>query len=202
MRGKETASTALMPKSITLTIVVNTAEFHRAFGLSARRGTDVERLTARALGVMLVSVAVLTLTERWLYAGRLRDSRFIRSHAVQRRFKEVILVAGGIVIGLAVGLTSVGSGALLMAILLLVSELDLLVLIGTDLLHATILLSAAGAAHWWNGNVELGLVGGLLLGSLPGVWVGSRLSPHVPRGPLRAALAVILAATGVKLVLG
>ena len=165
------------------------------------QGVDVEHLTTRTLGIMLVTVAVLTFVEPWLYAGRLRDSRLIRSHAIQRRFKEPILIAGWLVIGAAVGLTSVGSGAILMAILLLVSELDLLVLIGTDIVHATILLAAAGLAHWVQGNVELPLVLALLVGSVPGVWLGSRLAPSAPRGVLRAALAVILAATGAKLAL-
>jgi uncharacterized membrane protein YfcA len=145
---------------------------------------------------------VQTLTERWLYAGRLRDSPIDHSPVLQKRFKEPILVAGGIVIGVAVGLTSVGSGAILMAILLLVSELDLLVLIGTDIVHATILLAAAGLTHWVRGNVEPMLVLGLVAGSIPGVWVGSRLSQVIPREPMRAALAVILGATGAKLALG
>jgi uncharacterized membrane protein YfcA len=168
----------------------------------ARLGLDVERLTTRALGIMLVAIAALTLTEPWLYAGRLRDSRVIRSHAVQRRFKEPILIVGGIFIGVGVGLTSVGSGALLMAILLLVSELDLLVLIGTDIVHATVLLGAAGAAHWAKGNVEWPLVLGLLVGSVPGVWVGSRLALVVPRAPLRAGMAVILGGIGLTLMHG
>lgn len=162
-------------------------------------GLNVELLTSRALGVMLVAVAVLTLTERYLYSGRLRDSSLIRSHAVQKRFKEPILIVGGCFIGLGVGLTSVGSGSILMAILLLVSELDLLVLIGTDIVHATILLGAAGAAHWAQGNVEPALVLTLLAGSVPGAWLGSRLSQVVPRAPLRIALAIILGATGLKL---
>lgn len=168
----------------------------------AHRGLDVERFTAGALGVMLIVIALLTLSERWLYGDRLRNSRLIRSHAVQRRYKEVILVVGGLVIGAGVGLTSVGSGSVLMAILLLVSELDLLVLIGTDIVHATVLLAAAGAAHWMRGNVEPRLVLGLLAGSVPGVWLGSRLSQVVPSAPLRATLAAILGATGLKLVLG
>jgi uncharacterized membrane protein YfcA len=164
-------------------------------------GVDVERMTTRSLGVMLVGVAVLTLAEPFIWAGRLRDSRLIRGHTVQVRFKEPILVVGGFFIGAGVGLTSVGSGSILMAILLLVSELDLLVLIGTDIVHATILLGAAGATHWVQGNVEPRLVLALLVGSVPGVWAGSRLSQVVPRGPLRAGLAVILGATGLKLAL-
>ena len=166
----------------------------------ARSGIDVEHLTTRGLGIMLVAIAVLTLTESRFYAGRLRDSRLIRSYTVQKRYKEPILITGGVFIGAGVGLTSVGSGALLMAILLLVSELDLLVLIGTDIVHSTILLGAAGLAHWVRGNVELRLVVGLLVGSVPGVWLGSRLSQVVPRAPLRTVLALILGAIGAHLV--
>lgn len=163
-------------------------------------GIDLEHVTTRALGAMLFVVAVVTLTEPLLYGGRLRDSRIIRSHAVQSRFKEPILIAGGIVIGAGVGLTSVGSGSLLMAILLLVSELNILVLIGTDIVHAMILIAAAGTAHWIRGNVEFGLVGTLLVGSIPGAWIGSHLSPYVPRSILRMGLAIVLGATGLKLV--
>jgi uncharacterized membrane protein YfcA len=167
----------------------------------AGAGIDLEDVTTRALGVMLVVVACLTLSEPVLYGGRLRDSRFIRSHAVQSRFKEPILIAGGVVIGAGVGLTSVGSGSLLMAILLLVSELDILVLIGTDIVHAMILIGVAGTAHWVRGNVELGLVATLLIGSIPGAWAGSHLSPYVPRSILRMGLAIVLGATGIKLAL-
>ncbi len=166
----------------------------------AASGIDIERLTTRGLGVMLMLVATVTLSERWLYVGRLRDSRLIRSRTVQKRFKEPILVAGGIFIGAGVGLTSVGSGAILMGILLLVSELDLLMLIGTDIVHSTILLGAAGATHWVRGNVEPRLVVGLLIGSVPGVWLGSRLSQITPLGRLRTALAIILGAIGLTLV--
>ncbi len=165
-------------------------------------GVDVEALTAHALGVMLVTVGVISAIEHRFFAGRLRDSTIIRSDAVQRRYKEPILVIGGIFIGLAVGLTSVGSGAVLMAILLLVSELSVLVLIGTDLVHATILLGAAGAAHFVRGNVEVDLVAALLVGSIPGIWIGSRLAQRVPTTPLRYALAALLVVTGIKLVIG
>jgi uncharacterized protein len=167
----------------------------------ADAGIDLEQVTTRALGAMLVVVACLTLTEPLVYGGRLRNSRFIRSHAVKTRFKEPILVVGGIVIGAGVGLTSVGSGSLLMAILLLVSELDILVLIGTDIVHAMILIAAAGTAHWVRGNVEFRLVATLLVGSVPGAWVGSHLSPYVPRSILRMGLALVLGATGLKLVM-
>jgi hypothetical protein len=167
-----------------------------------RRGIDVETLTSDLLGTMLFLVGIISVLENRFFAGRLRDSQLIRSHAVQRRFKEPILVVGGLVIGITVGLTSVGSGAILMAVLLLVSELNVLVLIGTDLVHATILLGAAGAAHLVKGHVELRIVAALLLGSIPGIWVGTRLAQVIPTNPLRYALAVLLILTGLKLLTG
>jgi uncharacterized membrane protein YfcA len=164
------------------------------------KGIDVERMTTRALGAMLGIVGVLTILEHRFFAGRLRDSSIIRSEAVQRRYKEPILVLGGLVIGLCVGMTSVGSGAILMAVLLLVSELGLLVLVGTDLVHATILLAAAGGAHFVRGHVEIPIVISLLAGSLPGIWVGARLAQRVPTTALRYTLSVLLIGTGVKLI--
>ena len=164
------------------------------------KGIDVESMTTRALGAMLGIVGVLTILEHRFFAGRLRDSTIIRSEAVQRRYKEPILILGGLVIGLCVGMTSVGSGAILMAVLLLVSELGLLVLVGTDLVHATILLAAAGGAHFVRGHVEIPIVISLLVGSLPGIWIGARLAQRVPTTALRYTLSVLLIVTGVKLI--
>jgi hypothetical protein len=165
-------------------------------------GLDVQNFTTRALGVMLLLVGLISVLERRFFAGRLRDSRIIRSEAVQRRYKEPILVIGGLLIGIGVGLTSVGSGSMLMAVLLLVSELSVLVLIGTDIVHATILLGAAGGAHLVRGNVDLMMVVALLIGSIPGISLGTRLAQVVPTNPLRYALALLLTATGAKLLLG
>jgi uncharacterized membrane protein YfcA len=164
------------------------------------RGLDVEKMTTQALGVMLIVVGVVSFLEHRFFEGRLRDSEIIRSDAVQRRFKEPILVVGGMVIGLCVGLTSVGSGAILMAVLLLVSELGLLILIGTDLVHATILLAAAGGAHFLRGHVEIPIVISLLIGSLPGIWLGARFAQRIPTTPLRYALSALLIVTGAKLI--
>jgi len=162
-------------------------------------GVDLESLTTRTLGLMLLAVSVVTLAEPFFYNGALRDSRLIRSYAVQKRFKEPILVVGGCLVGIGVGLTSVGSGAVLLAVLLLVSELDLLVVIGTAMAHATILVAAAGVAHWVRGNIQVDLLIPLLAGSLPGVWLGTHLAPRVPRAPLRAGVAILLGLTGARL---
>ena len=165
-------------------------------------GVDPESFVTHLLGIMLLVVGTVNVLEHWFFSGQLRDSRLIRNRHVQKRFKEPILVFGGVLIGLGVGLTSVGSGSVLMAVLLLVSELPILVLIGTDIVHATILLGAAGMAHWVSGNVDWMIVLSLLVGSVPGVYFGSRMAQHVPTGPLRLALALLLVGTGLKLAIG
>jgi uncharacterized membrane protein YfcA len=167
-----------------------------------RQGLDVESLTTNLLGIMLTLAGTISLLERRFFAGKLRDAAWVRHPAVQKSYKEVILIVGGAFIGTAVGLTSVGSGSILMAVLLLVSELNLLTLIGTDLVHATILLGAAGFAHLAKGNVEFDLLGALLMGSIPGIWTGSWLAQKVPTQPLRYALGLLLVVTGIKLLTG
>jgi uncharacterized membrane protein YfcA len=105
-------------------------------------------------------------------------------------------VAIGAVLGLVLGLTSVGSGALIGPALILLFGLAPRRVVGTDVFHAAILLWTAGIAHFASGNVDLALMGTILIGSLPGVWIGTALCPHVPVVALRHGLGVVLAAAG------
>ena len=72
--------------------------------------------------------------------------------------------------------------------------------VGTDVVHAAILLWAAGAAHWVGGNVDLGLAANILVGSIPGVLIGSQLAVRIPTGFLRNALGVVMIASAVVLI--
>jgi uncharacterized protein len=101
-------------------------------------------------------------------------------------------VAIGAVLGLVLGLTSVGSGALIGPALILLFGLAPRRVVGTDVFHAAILLWAAGIAHWVGGNVDLALMGTILLGSIPGVWIGAALVSHVPVAVLRPTLGCVL----------
>ena len=101
-------------------------------------------------------------------------------------------VAVGAVLGLVLGLTSVGSGALIGPALILLFRLTPLRVVGTDVFHAAILLWAAGLAHWVGGNVDFALMGMILLGSLPGVWIGAALVSRVPVAVLRPLLGCVL----------
>jgi uncharacterized membrane protein YfcA len=109
-------------------------------------------------------------------------------------------VAIGLVGGFIVGLTSVGSGTFFGLTMLFVFPLRAHKVVGTDILHAAALLYVAGFGHVVAGNVDMHAVGWLLIGSIPGVLVGSHYSVRLPEGVLRLTLANVLAVSGLKLV--
>jgi uncharacterized membrane protein YfcA len=112
---------------------------------------------------------------------------------------KVIAIAIGASCGFVVGLTSVGSGTFFGLAMLFVYPLTARRIVGTDMLHAALLLWVAGAGHLLHGNVDLHAIAWLLVGSIPGVLAGSHLSIRVPDRALRLAFAFILVLSGVKL---
>jgi hypothetical protein len=111
----------------------------------------------------------------------------------------VIALVLGAAGGFIVGLTSVGSGTFFALVMLLVFPLTAVKIVGTDIFHAAALLWVAGLSHLFHGNVDLGAMGWLLLGSIPGVLIGSQLTVKLPERELRIALATVLLLSGVKL---
>jgi uncharacterized protein len=109
-------------------------------------------------------------------------------------------IAIGAVGGFIVGLTSVGSGTFFGLTMLFVFPLRAHKVVGTDILHAAALLYVAGFGHIIAGNVDMSVVGWLLIGSIPGVLIGSHYSVRIPEAWLRLALADVLAISGLKLV--
>jgi hypothetical protein len=114
--------------------------------------------------------------------------------------QKAIAVVIGATCGFVVGLTSVGSGTFFGLAMLLVYPLTARRIVGTDLLHAALLLWVAGTGHLLHGNVDLHAMGWLLVGSIPGVLIGSQLSIRVPENALRIAFSFVLVLSGVKLV--
>jgi uncharacterized protein len=98
----------------------------------------------------------------------------------------------GLVLGFILGVTSVGSGALIGLALILVFRLIPHRVVGTDVFHAAIVLWAAGLAAFAVGNVDFALMGTILIGSIPGVLIGERLSRRVPAAALRPALGCVM----------
>lgn len=113
-----------------------------------------------------------------------------------------LTVATGVVLGVLVTLSSIGAGALgTLALFLLYPALPTSRLVGTEIAHAVPLTLVAGLGHAGLGNVDFTLLLNLLAGSLPGIWLGSKLTRRLAEGWLRPALAVMLAVIGGKLVL-
>ena len=128
-------------------------------------------------------------------AGRATDAPF---HLARR--DKIAAVIIGATFGLVVGLTSVGSGTFFGLAMLLLYPLSARRIVGTDMLHAALLLWVAGAGHLIHRNVDLHAIGWLLIGSIPAVWIGSHLSVRVPDRALRVAFAFVLVLSGVKIV--
>jgi hypothetical protein len=164
-----------------------------ATSLKHRYGDSVDSLSAQILGAALlfgcVGLMAKTLVRPKKVPGRFKLSRRDRIAAV------VIGLVGGFI----VGLTSVGTGVFFGLTLLVVFPLKAHKVVGTDIFHAAALLYVAGLGHFIAGNVDMGAVGWLLIGSIPGVLIGSQLSLSIPERLLRAALATVLGLAGLRL---
>jgi uncharacterized protein len=169
---------------------VQTAEW-----LQSRYGDGVESTSAKVIGAALILGGLGFLAKTFVNRGVQPDD----APFLLRNRDRVIAVALGGVGGYIVGLTSVGSGTFFALVMLLVFPLTAAKIVGTDIFHAAALLWVAGIAHLIHGNVDLGAMGWLLLGSVPGVLVGSRLTVRLPERSLRVALATVLLASGVRL---
>lgn len=118
------------------------------------------------------------------------------------RTEKLATILTGAVLGVLVTLSSVGAGALgTVALLFLYPRMSTLKIVGTDLAHAIPLTAVAGLGHLSLGNFDLQLLLSLLLGSIPGIWIGSHISAKIPEHYLRPALAVLLLIIGLKFVL-
>jgi uncharacterized membrane protein YfcA len=145
---------------------------------------------------LLFTIAMMLLIVALSILGRamfLRKAIERERHTVDMTIAtRVSAVAIGVVLGFLLGMTSVGSGALIGLALILVFRLTPHRVVGTDVFHAAVLLWTAGIAHWISGNVDFGLMANILIGSLPGVLIGTALIDRVPAGVLRPMLGCVL----------
>lgn len=124
-----------------------------------------------------------------------------REHLINAKFTPYLTVFLGLILGFLVTLTSVGAGALGVTALLIIYPNRLITtIIGSDIAHAVPLTLVAGLGHASLGTVDYGLLGTLLIGSIPGIWLGSHLSSRVAEHWVRIALAAILIFVGLKLI--
>jgi uncharacterized membrane protein YfcA len=155
---------------------------------------DALLLGILAAALLFTGVAVLA---RALFLPKLVQRE--REHLTLETRHKVAAVLIGVFVGFVLGVTSAGSGALIAVALILVFRLVPTRVVGTDVFHAAILLWAAAGAHVVAGNVDWALAGTILLGSVPGVWIGSHWSVRLPVATLRTALGIVLIGSGLGL---
>ena len=154
-------------------------------------GTGVNDFIKSAVGLLLVIIPTLLL-----FQSRIED-RLAGRKPTLKNFAGMSLI--GLVGGFLVGMTSVGSGSIIMMLLLLFYSFVPKVMVGTDIVHAVILTGVTSLLHWKAGNVDPHLVVSLLIGSIPGGILGSHLSTRVPVLWLRRILCTVLLMTGARM---
>jgi uncharacterized protein len=158
-------------------------------------GDGADSAFQRLVGAALVVCGLGYLAKTLLRRMNVSDLPFLL-----RGRDKAIAVTIGATCGFVVGLTSVGSGTFFGLAMLMLYPLTAQKIVGTDLCHAAALLWVAGASHLAHGNVDLHAMAWLLVGSIPGVLVGSNMSIRVPDRALRIGFATILFLSGLKLV--
>lgn len=159
--------------------------------LRALYGTGVNDFIKSAVGLLLVIIPMLLL-----FQGRI-EAHLEHRQPTMKSFIGMTMI--GLVGGFLVGITSVGSGSIIMMLLLVFYSFPPKVMVGTDICHAVILTGVTSLLHWRMGNVNFDLVGALLIGSIPGGILGSYLSTRVPVLWLRRILCTVLLMTGARM---
>jgi len=162
--------------------------------LQHRYGEGFEDAAAVILGVALIAGGLGFAAKTFITGRGKSDAPFLLT-THDRRIAFITGAFGGFI----VGLTSVGSGTFFGLVMLIVFPLTAAKVVGTDIFHAAALLWVAGAGHLVAGNVDLAATGWLLIGSIPGVLLGSQISVNLPERTLRLALATTLTLAGLRL---
>ncbi len=163
----------------------------------------VEDLMTITLCIAIIATAVLTLfrARLMILLGGDNGSQSGLPDGVER-WRAVITVIGGVVLGVLVTLSSVGAGVLgTTMLLLLYPRREAIRIVGTDIAHAVPLTLVAGLGHLSLGTTDLPVLGFLLLGSLPGIYIGTRLGTRLPDGLLRPIISVLLLLIGSSMLL-
>jgi uncharacterized membrane protein YfcA len=156
-------------------------------------GDGVNNFIKTAVGLLLIIIPTLMLLQK-----RIED-RVANRTPTMKGWAGMAMI--GLIAGFLVGMTSVGSGSIIMMLLLLFYSFPPKMNVGTDIVHAVILTGVTGLMHLRLGNVDPGLVVSLLIGSVPGGLLGSHLSTRMPMLWLRRILCALLLITGARMLL-
>ena len=154
-------------------------------------GDGVNNFIKTTVGVLLIIIPTLLLFQRRI------EERIVNRPPSMKGFAGMAMI--GLIAGFLVGMTSVGSGSIIMMLLLLFYSFPPKVNVGTDIVHAVVLTGVTGFLHLRLGNVDPGLVVSLLIGSIPGGLLGSHFATRVPMLWLRRILCALLLITGARM---
>lgn len=159
-------------------------------------GMDYTSILTSSLGVMLIITSIVILFKKKLVSGSLENTRLVKA---TRKHAYLWTFVMGLVLGVFVTLSSVGAGAFGTAVLLvLFPRMPAIHIVGTDLAHAVPLTLVAGMGHLFLGNVDFVLLFSLIAGSLPAIYVGTRLATRLPDNILQPVMASVLLILGVR----
>jgi uncharacterized protein len=161
---------------------------------------DVNSAGVRNLITVVLTVALFVTAATLIFRDRIIRRYATRIGALQPKQVAILTICVGGVLGVLVSISSVGAGAIgVMALLFLYPRLPMARIVGSDIAHAVPLTLAAGVGHWFLGSVDLDIMGSLLLGSIPGILLGSYAAARMPETALRVVLAVTLIVVAMKL---
>jgi len=154
---------------------------------------DLNPASQRSLVNLVLCFALLLTAVSLIFRKSILDRYRTRMERVEETTIVIATVVTGALLGVLVSISSVGAGAVgVTALLLLYPRLPMASIVGSDIAHAVPLTLVAGTGHWMLGEVDWQLMGVLLMGSLPGIVIGSYSAVRVPQAVLRVTLAVIL----------
>jgi len=161
---------------------------------------DINGAAARLLISGVLTVALFVTALALIFRERIVGRYAARVGALPPERIAALTVGVGAVLGVLVSVSSVGAGAIgVTALILLYPRLPTARIVGSDIAHAVPLTLAAGIGHWWLGSINLALLIPLLLGSVPGIVLGSHIVTRVPEKALRLILAATLMLVATKL---
>lgn len=158
----------------------------------------VDNFLAHLLGFTFIGVALLMIYNLFIKKLHVNKEHSVSRKQSKQQVGRLILL--GFAGGLLVGLTSVGSGSIFIAALMIFYPLAPARLVGSDIFHGAVLTTVAGLAHLSMGTVDLPFVLQLLIGSIPGIIIGSKLTIRIPESIVRLIILSVLLLTGIKLI--
>ena len=166
------------------------------FSVASHSPQNVSHRVEQLVGAAILLVACVSIFKPWLVK---RFAPTFRTFEEAKRHRTVLTLSG-VAVGILVALTSVGSGALVALVLATTTRLKGKRIVGTDLAHAVLLISLGAVIHSVAGNIQWPIAASIVVGGIPGVILGSRLSVGLPDSLVRAGISLALVMTGVSLV--